>query len=96
MECNQNWIKLHHSLVPSLRKMLSLNLLLLLVSGSLAEISYPKNNPFISLISGGQKAEPNQFPYQASLQYKSSGSHFCGGVVIHENWILTAAHCLYG
>ncbi|XP_050323047.1 trypsin-like [Bactrocera neohumeralis] len=34
-----------------------------------------------------------QHPYQVSLQ-TASGSHFCGGSIINENTIVTAAHCL--
>ena len=25
-----------------------------------------------------------------------NGSHYCGGVIIHTNYILSAAHCFYG
>ena len=25
-----------------------------------------------------------------------NGSHYCGGVIIHKNYILSAAHCFYG
>lgn len=44
-------------------------------------------------IVGGQDATPHEFPFQASIQYKS-GEHFCGGSLIRSNWVLTAAHCL--
>ncbi|XP_015596135.1 trypsin-2 isoform X2 [Cephus cinctus] len=33
--------------------------------------------------------------YGVSLRRRFSDSHFCGGSVITESWIITAAHCLY-
>lgn len=44
-------------------------------------------------IVGGQDAIAHEFPFQASIQYKS-GEHFCGGSLIKPNWVLTAAHCM--
>ncbi|XP_055844782.1 serine protease SP24D-like [Episyrphus balteatus] len=43
-------------------------------------------------IVGGKYAEPGQFPYQISLRLL--GEHICGGSIIAEKFILTAAHCV--
>lgn len=49
-------------------------------------------------IVGGDEAEAHEFPYQISLQWnfndgQSAGFHFCGGSLLNENFVLTAAHC---
>uniref|UniRef100_A0A8C8SLF5 Granzyme M n=1 Tax=Pelusios castaneus TaxID=367368 RepID=A0A8C8SLF5_9SAUR len=45
-----------------------------------------------SLIIGGRDASPHSRPYMVSIQ--KGGSHICGGSLIKERWVLTAAHCL--
>lgn len=44
-------------------------------------------------IVGGSSAVEKQFPYQVSLRKKFNDTHFCGGVIINENYVLSAAHC---
>jgi component factor D len=43
-------------------------------------------------ILGGREAEAHARPYMASVQV--NGKHLCGGVLIAEQWVLSAAHCL--
>jgi secreted trypsin-like serine protease len=45
-------------------------------------------------IVGGTQAREYEFPWQVSLQTKGYNSRFCGGIIIDDIWILTAAHCL--
>lgn len=42
-------------------------------------------------IVGGFEIDIRQAPWQVSLH--TDGSHFCGGSIIGDKWVLTAAHC---
>jgi hypothetical protein len=41
-------------------------------------------------ITGGINADIADFPWQV---FYESGNYFCGGSIISENWVVTAAHC---
>ena len=41
-------------------------------------------------IVGGYECEPYSKPWTVSL---NSGYHFCGGSLVNENWVVSAAHC---
>ncbi len=49
-------------------------------------------------IVGGQPASPGEYPWMAGLLFSdipdNSAAQFCGGSLIHPDFVLTAAHCL--
>lgn len=47
-----------------------------------------------SRVVNGTNALPNEFPFAASLRNRI-GSHTCGASIIHEEWVMTAAHCIF-
>ncbi|XP_032332027.1 coagulation factor IX isoform X3 [Camelus ferus] len=46
----------------------------------------------LTRIVGGKDAKPGQFPWQVLLKRKTTA--FCGGSIINEKWVVTAAHCI--
>lgn len=50
--------------------------------------------PALDRIVGGVEATPNQWPWIVALFVDDAW--FCGGSLISENYVLTAAHCVEG
>uniref|UniRef100_A0A2K6M670 Chymotrypsin like n=1 Tax=Rhinopithecus bieti TaxID=61621 RepID=A0A2K6M670_RHIBE len=74
--------------------LLSLTLSLVLL-GSSWGCGVPAIKPALSFsqrIVNEENAVPGSWPWQVSLQ-DSSGFHFCGGSLIRQSWVVTAAHC---
>ncbi|XP_056625202.1 coagulation factor IXa [Triplophysa dalaica] len=53
--------------------------------------SHPK-----SRIVGGNPTLPGEIPWQVALVSRSKQQVFCGGSILSEVWVITAAHCLVG
>ena len=50
--------------------------------------------PPAAFIIGGQDAQKGQFPWQVSIW--EGNEHLCGGTLINDLFVLTAAHCVRG
>ncbi|XP_078356614.1 uncharacterized protein LOC144641477 isoform X2 [Oculina patagonica] len=53
------------------------------------------SRPVGARIVGGTQAQNGSWPWMAMLAY-AGGSQFCGGSLIGEQWVLTAAQCVDG
>ncbi|XP_022377028.1 coagulation factor IX isoform X2 [Enhydra lutris kenyoni] len=53
-------------------------------------LTQPLND--LTRVVGGKDAKPGQFPWQVLLNGKIDA--FCGGSIINEKWVVTAAHCI--
>ena len=68
-------------------------LLFALVLSTIALITFAQTNP--KRVLGGDEIDITKVPWQVSLVDAANGKHFCGGSIINNEWILTAAHCVF-
>uniref|UniRef100_A0A3Q1IJ66 pancreatic elastase II n=2 Tax=Anabas testudineus TaxID=64144 RepID=A0A3Q1IJ66_ANATE len=70
-------------------------LLALFVAGAYG-CGLPTYKPVVTRVVGGDDVRQHSWPWQVSLQYQSGSSfyHTCGGTLIGNQWVLTAAHCI--
>ncbi|XP_029014206.1 serine protease 33-like [Betta splendens] len=69
-------------------------ILLAIITGSSAQLGVCGVAALNTKIVGGEDATPGSWPWQASLQ--QDGAFFCGGSLINNQYVLTAAHCFPG
>ncbi|XP_054452999.1 coagulation factor IXa [Anoplopoma fimbria] len=58
-----------------------------------AEVPTEEPSPFTRIV-GGEVVIPGEIPWQVALVKRPSGQLFCGGSILSEQWVITAAHCL--
>lgn len=64
---------------------------LIFLSISLSSADCGRRSFAVDRIVGGVDARHGSWPWQVSLQY--DGVHQCGGSIISNRWIVSAAHC---
>jgi secreted trypsin-like serine protease len=59
----------------------------------IAEVLNTKNDEVDSKIINGYETKPNEYPWQVALVKSGRHTPFCGGSIISDKHVLTAAHC---
>ena len=54
---------------------------------------YPKYGCIEERVYGGKAARQGSYPWQVRLSSKNDPKLLCGGSIIDDEWIVTAAHC---
>ncbi|XP_066986717.1 serine proteinase stubble-like [Macrobrachium rosenbergii] len=54
-----------------------------------------RQNPIIRIV-GGQTTTVNEFPWQVGLTSTTGTKPYCGGSIVSNQWIVTAANCVNG
>ncbi|XP_076664976.1 chymotrypsin-2-like [Andrena cerasifolii] len=67
-----------------------------LIAFILSSVLLLANAGLVPKIIGGTVAKPGEIPYQVALVDLKSGTHFCGGSILNEDYVITAAHCVKG
>lgn len=53
-----------------------------------------RHDDAMARIVGGEEAEPHEFPWIVGISFNRKW--FCGGTLLNNEWVLTAAHCTKG
>jgi secreted trypsin-like serine protease len=77
---------------------LSITVSLIIISAIPFGEIYPQSTPQTRIV-GGNDVKRSFWPWMAALVKRNSpalsSGFFCGGVLIHRQWLLTSAHCVY-
>jgi trypsin len=84
-------MKINHRLF---KYTLLLGLLLLLAACSSEGLPKTSENLGPQIV-GGTEASPHAYPFMVTYGF-GLRRHYCGGSVLNREWVLTAAHCVYG
>ncbi|CAG0892342.1 unnamed protein product [Cyprideis torosa] len=49
---------------------------------------------FHAKVQGGRPADIGAWPWAAALSFKEDGDYLCGGTLLADGWVMTAAHCI--
>lgn len=52
----------------------------------------PKDDVAARIVGGQEVTNAQQLPWQAMVLFQ--GSFVCGGIILDDHWVLTAAHCV--